>query len=148
MTDRTTWMESWFDEGQSDGLILCPPDFIARLRVAFSCVFKRMRDEELVTFDEANVTLIAPWAANALVWPPLHVFGSRLRLLFLMDTLGSLDEAELSDVIAHECAHIVCGHEGLGNSPDEASDTEREADALSVTWGFRARYDPSGSLPL
>jgi Zn-dependent peptidase ImmA (M78 family) len=56
--------------------------------------------------------------------------------LIILNFKGVKD-SEKMDIIAHEIAHYILGHDTIGN---EDEDSEKTADDLTEKWGFKRAY--------
>ena len=65
----------------------------------------------------------------------------QVNFIYLPPTVNRLSEKTLAKTVAHEIAHLVLGHQNIKDRP--RSETEAEADALSVRWGFEPCYSRS-----
>ena len=136
------WMEnSW------TGADHCAEGEEARLHRAFRAVLCAMPDEDFDRFDAANPTVICQPHVNASVLSyyvsvPTGVQGGRVNVIYFSPSLFRKTDKNLTNVVAHECAHVVLGHHE-NPATDSPRAREQEADDRSASWGFRRTYTKS-----
>jgi hypothetical protein len=91
-------------------------------------------------FQAASPTIVCNPAVRARVYryvlPPATELEQQQQIcvMYFSPHVARMSARSLADLVAHEAAHVVLGRTGRG------SVTEREADDLAETWGFRRGY--------
>lgn len=141
--DRNEQVDTWL-EGGWPGAANFTEGEEQRLHQAFRTVLYAMPSEDFDRFDAANPTVVCPTHVNGCVFSycvfvPDGIPCGRVNVIYLSPSLFRKTDKRLTDIVAHECAHIVLGHhENPGTDSPRAR--EQEADDLSASWGFRRTY--------
>ncbi len=140
-TTRQADFDDWFSNALERFSPNLAPDAERRVRNAFERAAGAMTDEQWSVFAERWPHIFCqPWA-NASV-NSLYVLApadcpEQVWIIFI--GRQALKQADLEDIIGHECGHLVLGHESGLTAPEDADRQEREANALAVSWGFTPR---------
>jgi hypothetical protein len=121
-----------------------------RIASAFRSVFTKMADVDREVFLGEYPTIVCVEGVRAAVsclrvWTVDSSSPTVVAVIYLnADALARGTDANLRNTIAHEAAHIVRGdHKRTGIREGEDVESEAAADALSVSWGYRACYSPA-----
>lgn len=126
-----------------------------RLARAFKEILSHLSEDKLAQFiDDINPKVIYIGShSNACVFamhvppkPKEETGLTQLNALHLSASIEDVTDEELRDILAHEIAHLMLGHQvSIGfSSEGEEQCREIEADTLSVSWGFSPCYGPDG----
>jgi hypothetical protein len=141
--DRGEWVDDWFEEGWPGANSFAEGEEV-RLHQALRAVITAMPEEDFDRFNAANPTIVCKPHVNGAVFSyavfaPAGMPHGRVNVLYLSGSLFRMGDRQLTDVVAHECAHIVLGHHAIILT-DNPRACEVEADGLSASWGFRRTY--------
>ena len=97
-----------------------------------------MSDDDWEAFSDRSPKLLVQTGARASA-APLYVWPrpgrDRTEVWILHFAAECLELPDPTSIVAHECAHVVAGHTHIG----EPNAKEREADAITMRWGFGAQ---------
>jgi hypothetical protein len=141
-SERESDIENWWGAGGN----LLTGAHHNRLFAAFRHVLMLLPDDDFDRFMELRpIILCFPEAGRAFQFlHPVPPEQRQVRAIYvhISPECVSWETEELLNTIAHETAHLILGHPEM-RPPQLRHETEAEADALSMKWGFKACYTPN-----
>ena len=129
--------EAWYDLGRT-GTLATDDD---KFRAAYARTLVRL-PEEVRQFALDRITILSIGRTAAGICWPSSIIDKRSRKWIVVIDDNYDGRTDMESNIAHEIAHARLSHNRL--SPDLGPSCEKEADDLSVEWGFARCYPPEG----
>ncbi len=142
--ERIVDIENWWGDASSNSFDFGGDE--KRVYSAFQHVLLAMPEKDFELFLEQRPLLLCFPKVGGKIFRRLFAVppGAKemqVNLIYLPPTVNRLSEKYLANTVAHEIGHLVLGHQNIKDRPN--SETEAEADALSVRWGFEPCYSRS-----
>ncbi len=142
--ERIVDIEYWWGDASSESFDYGEGE--KRVYSTFQQVLLTLPEEDFELFLEQRPLLlcfpkIRGKVFRRLIAVPPGAKKLQVSFIYLFPNVNRLSEKNLVITIAHEIAHLVLGHQNIKDRPN--SETEAEADALSVRWGFEPCYSRS-----